>query len=51
MSNAIEKSNEVEESEPKGPNIILLYILLALALLAAMGFAAMVVFPFYKHRS
>jgi len=50
MSNGIEKSNEAAEPEPKGPNIILLYALLALALLGAITFAAMIVFPFYKHR-
>jgi hypothetical protein len=35
--------------ETKGPNIVVLYALLALGLLAAMGFAWMVVLPFY-HR-
>ena len=39
-----------EEEEPKGPNIVVLYALLALGLLAAMGFAWMVVLPFYRHR-
>jgi hypothetical protein len=38
------------EQEQKGPNLILLYTLLALALLGAMAFAAMIVWPFYKHR-
>jgi hypothetical protein len=38
------------DEEPRGPNLILLYALLALALLAAMGFAAMVVWPFYVRR-
>jgi hypothetical protein len=38
------------ETEPKGPNLILLYALLALGLLAAAGFAAMVVWPFYLRR-
>jgi hypothetical protein len=50
MSNAIEKSSEVEESEPKGPNIILLYVLLALGMLAAIVFALLVVRPFYLRR-
>lgn len=35
------------EEEPKGPNIFLLYALLALAILAAMAFAAMIVYPFH----
>jgi hypothetical protein len=38
------------EPENKGPNLILLYSLLALALIAAMTFAAFVVFPFYSRR-
>jgi hypothetical protein len=33
-----------------GPNLVLLYSLLAFALLAAMGVAAMIVWPFYKAR-
>ena len=36
--------------EPKGPNLFVLYAILALGLLAAMGFAAMVVYPFYVRR-
>jgi hypothetical protein len=39
------------EPEPKGPNLFLLYALLALALLGAMAVAAMIVYPFYKHIS
>jgi hypothetical protein len=50
MSNAIEKPNEVEESEPKGPNILLLYALLALGMLGAIVFALLVVRPFYLRR-
>lgn len=58
MSDLLEKRGGSLESEPdaedeianKGPNLILLYCLLALALLAAMAFAAMVVWPFYKAR-
>ena len=44
-----DSGRDEEEPEPKGPNLVLLYALLALGLLAAMGFAAMVVLPFY-HR-
>jgi hypothetical protein len=36
--------------EPKGPNLFLLYGLLALALIGAMACAAAIVWPFYKHR-
>ena len=38
------------EHQPKGPNLVLLYALLALAILAAMGVAAMIVWPFYLRR-
>jgi len=38
------------EQEEKRPNLILLYSLLALALIAAMTFAALVVWPFYRQR-
>lgn len=39
-----------DEPESKGPNLVVLYALLALGLLAAMGFAWLVVLPFYHHR-
>jgi hypothetical protein len=39
-----------QEPESKGPNLFVLYALLALALLAAAAFAAMVVWPFYLRR-
>jgi hypothetical protein len=42
--------DEDDEPEPKGPNLFVLYTVLALGLLAAMGFAAMVVYPFYVRR-
>jgi hypothetical protein len=53
MSNLAPKQDslaEEEENEQKGPNLILIYALLALALLAAMAFAAMIVWPFYVRR-
>lgn len=37
-----------DETPTKGPNIILMYALLALGILAAMAFAAAIVYPFYK---
>ena len=40
----------MNEQESKGPNLILMYALLALAVLAAMGVAAMIVWPFYVRR-
>jgi hypothetical protein len=45
MNNPIPQSEE--EAEPKGPNLFLLYFFLALAILIAMVFAAMVVYPFH----
>jgi hypothetical protein len=33
-----------------GPNLVLLYSLIALALAAAIGFALLIVFPFYHRR-
>lgn len=54
MSDATKRSSDLTKSEPeeepKGPNLILLYSLLALALLVAITFAAMVVWPFYTRR-
>jgi hypothetical protein len=41
---------EHEESPGKGPNLALLYGLLVLALAAAIGFALMIVLPFYHRR-
>jgi hypothetical protein len=46
---AIEESPE-HEPEPKGPNLILLYTLLALALIFAILFAAWIIRPFYLRR-
>jgi len=43
-------SQKQGETESKGPNLILLYALLALGLVAAMAFAAMVIWPFYLRR-
>jgi hypothetical protein len=41
----------VEEDRPeKGPNLVLLYGLLVLALAAAIGFALLIVMPFYHRR-
>jgi len=36
--------------EPQGPNLKLLYSLIALALAAAIAIAAMIVLPFYRRR-
>jgi hypothetical protein len=34
----------------EGPNLTLIYGLVAVALLGAIGFAMLIVFPFYRHR-
>lgn len=41
---------EPEEDEPKGMSLTAMYVLLAVALLAAMGFAWMIVLPFANRR-
>ena len=41
--------SDLEEDEPRGPSLTLLYSLIALALVAAIGFALLIVLPFY-HR-
>jgi hypothetical protein len=54
MSDTKENPSDLTKSEPeeesKGPNLILLYSLLALALFVAIGFAALVVWPFYLRK-
>lgn len=45
------KQLDASSDEPaKGPNLILLYSLIALALAAAIGLAALIVRPFYLRR-
>jgi len=39
-----------EDTPSQGPNLVLLYSLIALALAAAIGFAWMIVLPFYHRR-
>lgn len=41
---------EEDDAPSKGPNLVLIYSLIALALLAAIGFAALIVLPFYNRR-
>jgi hypothetical protein len=40
----------LEEPKRRGPNLILIYSLMLLALLAAIAVAALVVLPFYNRR-
>jgi hypothetical protein len=39
-----------DDRTPQGPNLVIAYGLLALALLIAIAFAALIVWPFYKAR-
>jgi hypothetical protein len=42
--------DDEEDAPSRGPNLVVAYSLIALALLAAMAFAALIVWPFYKAR-
>jgi hypothetical protein len=51
MSDAERPTNGPGDEPPsQGPNLILLYGLVALALAAAIGFALLIVMPFYQRR-
>jgi hypothetical protein len=39
-----------EDAPDQGPNLVLIYSLIALALAAAIGFAMMIVLPFFHRR-
>lgn len=39
-----------DREEPQGPNLMLMYSLIALGLVIAIVFAALIVWPFYKAR-
>jgi hypothetical protein len=41
---------DAEAGPSQGPSLTLLYSLIALALAAAIGFAMMIVLPFYRRR-
>jgi hypothetical protein len=40
----------IPDDEPRGINLTLVYSLIALALIAAIGLALLIVFPFYHRR-
>ncbi|HEY1902260.1 MAG TPA: hypothetical protein VGG56_07525 [Terracidiphilus sp.] len=46
----VEEQAEEEEPQSPGPNLAVIYSLIALALAAAIGFALMIVMPFYNRR-
>jgi len=39
-----------EDEAPHGPNLTLIYSFVVLALIAAIGFAVLIVMPFYHRR-
>ena len=47
---ASKTGKDLDGDPGKGPNLVLLYGLLVLALAAAIGFALMIVLPFYHRR-
>lgn len=49
MSNP-QLQGEENEDQPKGPNLVLLYSLVVLALAGAIAIAMMIVYPFYTRR-
>lgn len=48
MSDSQRANKDEPEEESRGPNLVLLYSLIALALIAAMAIAALIVLPFYR---
>lgn len=50
MSKLAQEPQEHEDKAGRGPNLALLYTLIVLALLAAIGMAALIVRPFYLRR-
>lgn len=50
MSDPQPPDDEDQDQPSKGPSLTLLYSLIALALLIATGFAALIVLPFYHRR-
>jgi hypothetical protein len=45
-----QSASEADDSSSQGPNLPLIYSLIALAMAAAIGVALMIVFPFYHRR-
>jgi hypothetical protein len=48
MSNLPQLTDPEDDLPQKSPNILLMYVFLAMAILAALAFAAAIVYPFYK---
>jgi len=45
-----ESDHEPEEAPSQGPNLVLIYSLIAFALIAAIFLAGLIVLPFYRRR-
>ncbi len=45
-----ESTGDAEGPPSNGPNLKLIYLLIALAMVIAIGFAALIVLPFYHRR-
>jgi FtsH-binding integral membrane protein len=50
MSNAVRRPEDRKDDVSQGPSLKLVYSLIALALAAAIGFALLIVLPFYNRR-
>ena len=50
VGSAGEPDNDPQSDDAQGPNLTLLYSLIALALVAAIGIAIVIVLPFYQRR-
>lgn len=50
MSDPETTGSDTSDPETKGPNLVLIYSLIALSLIAAICFAMLIVLPFYHRR-
>jgi hypothetical protein len=50
MSSPSPNAPEEKDEPSSGPNLVLMYSLIALALVAAIGLALLIVLPFYLRR-
>jgi hypothetical protein len=50
MSDRERSTPEEKDKSSSGPNLVLIYSLIALALVAAIGLALLIVMPFYLRR-
>jgi hypothetical protein len=44
------QANDADEDSSNGPNLKLIYSLIALAIVLALGLASLIVLPFYQRR-